>query len=135
MNKDKWHLKYKKYVLIHFKYRCSMCNKHTEVNEGCVHHKTYIHDGGIYNADASELILLDKITWVCYDCHNYIHSNQSIDNITAIRRDENEYHYGYSQVKTKCIYCGLICDIEAFYDETTCYDCYHRNECENENID
>lgn len=79
-----WHLTYKKEVFKHYDYQCTNCMKRIKTCEGVVHHKTYRHKSGIYNATAKELIEAKKITVLCDDCHAYVHQTESIDGLTRL---------------------------------------------------
>jgi len=82
-----WHRKYKNECFEMFNYRCSGCDKYINIYEGVVHHKTYKHKGGIYQARPKEI--KDKICLMCYECHEGEHRNKSIDGIT--RKIPREY--------------------------------------------
>lgn len=77
-----WHGKYKFECFQIFGFKCSFCFEKTNLNEGVVHHRTYKHDGGIYQAKPLEII--DKISIACHTCHEHIHQTESIDGITKI---------------------------------------------------
>lgn len=79
-----WHLTYKKEVFEHYDYQCTNCMKYIKTYEGVVHHKTYRHKTGIYNATAKELIEAKKITVLCNNCHESIHKAESIDGLTEL---------------------------------------------------
>lgn len=78
-----WHLKYKFEAFKMFNFTCAMCEKdNLRLNQGVVHHKTYIHKGGIYQARPHEI--KNKICVLCHDCHLSVHQSERIDDLTAI---------------------------------------------------
>ena len=85
MDKIQWHKKYKQEAFEYFNEKCQNCQRWVGyVQYGVIHHNTYKHEGGIYNATFKELVELNKVTFVCNECHEEIHSNVSIDGITRI---------------------------------------------------
>ena len=115
MSSSQWHKTYKVEVYRHFKCTCQECRQYCpSISHGVVHHFTYKHHGGIYNATASELITQGKITWLCHDCHEKIHSEKSVDGITRIL------------TKGECISCGDEMIIKGDWDHglgSTCWRC------------
>lgn len=95
-----WHGKYKLDCFKMFGFTCWSCDKKISLSEGVVHHKTYKHKGGIYQARPHEI--KDKICLMCHDCHKKEHQSTSIDGITKIL-PKIELH--------QCVDCG-----EAFED-------------------
>jgi hypothetical protein len=77
-----WHGRYKLDCFKMFGFKCSDCWESIRLGEGVVHHKTYKHKGGIYQAEPKEI--KDKICLMCYSCHEKTHQTKSIDGITRI---------------------------------------------------
>jgi hypothetical protein len=75
-----WHRKYKYECFIIFDFTCCKCDRKIVTSEGVVHHKTYKHEGGIYQARPDEII--DKICIMCHSCHEEEHTLKSIDGVT-----------------------------------------------------
>jgi len=110
------HKKYKNECFKMFNYRCSGCDKYINIYEGVVHHKTYKHKGGIYQARPKEI--KDKICLMCHECHEEEHQNKSIDGITRILpseykecidcNDSDYYEPNLIQSDGRCIYCHDI---------------------------
>lgn len=80
---EEWHRKYKFETFKMFNFSCDGCSK-TELalNKGVVHHKTYKHEGGIYQARPHEIKY--KICVLCHECHLAVHQSESIDGITKL---------------------------------------------------
>jgi len=111
MNKHTWHKTYKKSVWIHFNKACSECQKPTfEICDGVVHHWSYKHPGGIYNADPVELINLKKISWVCNPCHEKIHRTIQIDGSRMLSA-------------SRCRQCGISSEETEIYQSGLCENC------------
>lgn len=78
-----WHLKYKFEAFKMFNFTCAGCLKdELRLREGVVHHKTYLHKGGIYQARPYEI--KDKICVLCHECHLSVHQSERIDGVTKL---------------------------------------------------
>jgi len=98
-NSYTWHRKYKLECFQMFNWHCSVCWEYIGLSDGVVHHKTYKHKGGIYQARPEEIE--DKICLMCHECHEKEHQNKSIDGVTKMLPKEipdEEY--------IECIDCG-----------------------------
>lgn len=102
--KNFWHRASTEEVRDYFDCTCTLCEKFLPYkSQGVIHHKTYKHKGGIYNASAEELLIVRKITYLCHDCHRYTHENLSIDGITHILPIQSERA---SNEQESCSECG-----------------------------
>ena len=86
-----WHGKYKLDCFKMFGFSCSLCGVNIGLSDGVVHHKTYKHKGGIYQARPHDI--KDKICLMCHNCHEKEHRAISIDGITSILQAEEEIKY------------------------------------------
>jgi hypothetical protein len=110
-----WHGKYKLDCFKLFGFKCSVCFKKIKCSEGVVHHLTYKHKGGIYQAMPEQI--KDKICLMCHNCHLKEHQSKSIDGTTKILRPTMVIEY--------CVDCGEGFDIKEHQlnNERRCEPC------------
>lgn len=112
MSRDEWHAVHKEFCWLYFGKECTNCTTFLKKkSDAAVHHNTYTHEGGIYNASPEELIMLNKITLLCHECHEAIHRETRIDGKTKIIKH------------SKCIQCGEEAEYTYIYEDGYCQYC------------
>jgi len=108
-DKRYWHYIYKEYCFERSQNKCQHCNRYIYLSQGVVHHKTYKHKGGIYNAHPDDI--WDKIEVLCHECHRSVHESCSIDGVTKIlKRKEYDPWDNYEDEEDIpfCSNCGWV---------------------------
>jgi len=120
-----WHRNWKWYVWQEANMRCQRCNMLlSKINQSVVHHKTYKHEGSIY--DAAPYEIWDKIELLCHDCHRFIHENESIDGVTKILKKETKFKLTEYDLFDQCDFCIECGNIQyRLNDGDLCENCYH----------
>ena len=89
--RNDWHKNNMQLASVHFKNKCQICGRKTDLKSGAIHHLKYT--GNDYKKSFEKLIAQNAITWICKECHKFEHIAYSSSEVNFKTK-----HSGYCAV-------------------------------------